>query len=174
MSHTKLPPTSTWARRRHGVLLVFALLALVLVARAFYLQVFNHAFYRGQGVARHQRTVTMPANRGNLLDRHGEPLAISTPIQSVWGVPAKLVTQPAALREVAALLSIDADRLFAKVSRAEQQSREFVYLKRHVPPTLAERVMDLHVVGLLLQREYRRYYPTGRASSSPGGIYRYR
>ena len=99
------------ALRRHLVLAGFAALGAGLVARAGYLQVFDHDFYRGQGDARQLRTVAIPAHRGNLLDRGGEPLAVSTPIQTLWGVPDKLAAQPAALREVAALLGADADAL---------------------------------------------------------------
>ena len=154
-----------WSRRRALVLLGFAALGGMLLARALWLQVLNHEFYRDQGTARQQRTVALPAHRGNLLDRHGEPLAISTPIQSVTGVPSELIDQPNALREVASLLDIDAGELLERVQSYERLGREFIYVKRHVPPVLAERVMELRVSGLSLQREYRRYYPSGRAAA---------
>jgi len=144
---------------------VFALLGLGLVSRAVYLQVFDHEFYRGQGDARQQRTVAIPAHRGMLADRHGEPLAISTPIQTLWGNPQGLVEQPGALREVAAILSLDAERLQQRVERAAERGREFMYVKRHVTPLLSERVMSLRVADLAVQREYRRYYPSGAAAS---------
>ncbi len=163
-------PSNNWALRRQTVLLGFAFLALGLLSRALYLQVINHDFYRAQGNARQVRTVPIPAHRGNLLDRAGEPLAISTPIQSLWGIPEKLVEQPAALREVAALLKIDSDELLKRATRASDQGRQFVYVKRHVPPGLVNRVMQLHVDGLLSQREYRRYYPSGQAASHVVGF----
>jgi len=144
---------------------VFALLGLGLVSRAVYLQVFDHEFYRGQGDARQQRTVAIPAHRGMLADRHGEPLAISTSIQTLWGNPQGLVEQPGALREVAAILSLDAERLQQRVERAAERGREFMYVKRHVTPLLSERVMSLRVADLAVQREYRRYYPSGAAAS---------
>ena len=87
-----------WTVRRQFVLFVFALMGLTLLGRALYLQFFEHDFYRTQGNARHMRTVAIPAHRGNMHDRNGEPLAISTPIKTAWGVPEKLVLQPAALR----------------------------------------------------------------------------
>ncbi len=151
--------------RRVAVVSVFALLGTGLVARAAYLQVLDHDFYRGQGDARHLRTVAIPASRGNLLDRAGEPLAVSTPIQSLWGVPKSLVEQPAALREVAALLELDPDALGARIAADASRGRGFTYLKRHVPPAVAERVMALHVADLNVQREYRRYYPEGASTA---------
>ena len=86
---------SRW--RRNTVLFGFALLALGLVVRAAYLQVFDHDFYRDQGDARQLRTVSIPAHRGNLYDRNGEPFAVSTPIQTLWGNPQSLIEQPASM-----------------------------------------------------------------------------
>lgn len=156
-----------WTRRRHVVAVFFAILGAILVVRAVSLQVFDHEFYRGQGDARQLRTVAMPAHRGMLLDRDGEPLAISTPIQTLWGVPGELVDQPVALTEVASVLGMDAGQLISRVEKAAKLSpaREFIYVKRHVPPMAAAEVMALNVAGLSVQREYRRYYPSGRASA---------
>jgi len=154
-----------WSFRRQLVMLFFALLGGALMARAAFLQIFDHEFYRGQGDARQLRTVAIAAHRGNLLDRNGEPLAISTPIQTLWGVPGELVEQPAALREVAALLSLNYDKMFNRVSAAAAQGKEFVYIKRHVMPKIAAQAAKLHVGGLSTQKEYRRYYPSGRAAA---------
>ena len=151
--------------RRAAVVSMFALLGVGLVARAGYLQVLDHEFYRGQGDARHLRTLAIPASRGDLLDRDGRPLAVSTPIQSLWGVPKSLAEQPAALREVAALLELDPDELAARVARDAERGRGFTYVKRHVAPAVAERVAALRVADLNVQREYRRYYPAGASAS---------
>jgi len=156
--------------RRRLVLTGFAVLGAVLVARAGYLQVLDHDFYRGQGDARHLRTVAIPAHRGNLLDRNGEPLAISTPIQTLWGDPAKLVAEPEALRETATILGIDPDTLLDKVARAARRDSEFVYIKRHVLPALVARVEGLGVDAISVQREYRRYYPSGGAAAHVVGF----
>ncbi len=155
--------SSRW--RRRIVLAGFGLLGVGLAARATYLQVLDHDFYRGQGDARQLRTVSIPAHRGNLLDRHGEPLAVSTPIQTLWGNPQSLIEQPAAMREVAALLDLDSDQLQQRIETSASRGREFMYIKRHVPPTLADSVMELRVADLSVQREYRRYYPNGSATS---------
>ena len=158
------------ALRRHLVLAGFAVLGAGLVARAGYLQVLDHDFYRGQGEARQLRTVAIPAHRGNLLDRNGEPLAISTPIQTLWGVPERLAAVPDALRETATILGIDPDALVARVARAASRGSEFVYVKRHVPPALVARVEALGTDAISVQREYRRYYPSGGAASHVVGF----
>ncbi len=154
-----------WTRRRHEVLLLFFVMASCLVVRAVYLQVFDHEFYRGEGDMRQQRVVSIPANRGNLLDRHGEALAVSTPIQSIWGDPRSLVEQPAAMREAAALLELDPAKLQKRIDTAQSQGKEFIYIKRHVTPDIASKVMDLRISDLSTQREFRRYYPSGQAAS---------
>ena len=164
-----LPGNAHRALRRRVVLAGFAALGLGLVARASYLQVLDHDFYRGQGDARQLRTVAIPAHRGNLLDRNGEPLAVSTPIQTLWGEPSKLAAEPAALREVASILGLDPEALVSRVTRAAERGSEFVYLKRHVPPGPVREVearMDALGVGAVsVQREYRRYYPSGGAAA---------
>ncbi len=159
-----------WTLRRQFVLLIFACLGLVLVGRAFYLQFIEYDFYRTEGNARHLRSVAIPAHRGNMHDRNGEPLAISTPIKTAWGVPEKLIEQPAALREVAALLDLPVDELLRKTETAASQGKEFMYVKRHVTPDVAKKVDALNVEGLGLLREYRRYFPSGRAASQVVGF----
>ncbi|MCL4158934.1 UNVERIFIED_CONTAM: hypothetical protein GTU68_050397, partial [Idotea baltica] len=149
---------------------MFGCMGLTLIGRALYLQVFEYDFYRHQGDARHVRTVAIPAHRGNMHDRNGEPLAISTPIKTVWGVPEKLAAQPAALREVSALLELPEGELQRKAEVADSQGKEFIYIKRHVMPDVANKVGNLNVEGLGFQREYRRYYPSGRAASQVVGF----
>lgn len=141
------------------------MLAACLVARATYLQVFDYDFYHDQGEARQLRSVAIPAHRGDILDRSGDPLAISTPIQSLWGVPEKLAEQPAAMREVAAILQIDDATLNKRISQAVEWGKEFIYVKRHALPASVDKVMELPIEGLSVQREYRRYYPSGSVAS---------
>lgn len=167
---TERTKVSSWTLRRQFVLSLFALMGLTLLARAMYLQVFEFDFYDREGKARHLRTVSIPAHRGNLHDRNGEPLAISTPIKTAWGVPSKLMTQPAAMREVAALLSLSPDSLQKKTEQHHKQGKEFMYIKRHITPDVADKVSALNVDGLGLIREYRRYYPSGRAASQVVGF----
>lgn len=147
---------SQWrARILIGLLLAWF---VVLLGRAFWLQGLHKDFLRQKGDARYSRVIEMAANRGKIVDRHGEPLAISTPVESVAASPQDVVASDAQLAELAALLKVTPAELRRKLS---ERKREFVYLKRQLPPELAERVVRLDVPGIFLQREYRRYYPAG-------------
>ncbi len=157
--------TMKWSLRRSLVLAGFAALALVLVGRAVHLQVLQADIMREKGANRHLRTVDMPAHRGDLLDRSGDPLAVSTPIDSLWGVPEELASQPALLREVADQLGVDSDVLIKRANAGAARGREFMYVKRHVLPNAVAHVKELGLKGLRVQREYRRYYPSGSATS---------
>jgi cell division protein FtsI (penicillin-binding protein 3) len=149
--------------RRLTVVGAFAMAFLLLVWRAVDLQVLHKGFLQDQGDARHLRVVSIPAVRGAITDRNGEPLAMSTPIDSVWANPQQLITAPAQLPRIAELLGLDASALQRYV--AERAQREFVYLRRHVDPDTARQVMELGVPGVALQREYRRYYPAGEVTA---------
>jgi len=116
-------------------------------------------FLQGQGDARYLRTVSIPAHRGMITDRNGEPLAISTPVESVWANPQELAQARDRWPQLARLLDIDADDLARLLS--QRMDKEFVYLRRHVNPELATKVMGLRIPGVSLQPEYRRYYPMG-------------
>ena len=145
---------------RNAIVLLFYLGGMVsLAARAVYLQVFNSDFLQEQGNSRHSRLVTDNSHRGMILDRNGAPLAVSTPVDSVWANPEALAQERRSWPRLAALLDIN-PREIGQLAR-KFDGREFMYLKRHVPPALAERVMALKVPGVALQREYRRYYPLG-------------
>ena len=156
---------NNWGMRRNLVMFGFSALGIVLIMRAVFLQVLDHDFYLGEGNARQQRTVEIASHRGKLTDRAGEPLAISTPIQTLWGVPSKLQAQPAAMREVAAILGIDGNDLNERIAKSASRGREFMYIKRHVPPQTVDKVMELRIADLSVKREYRRYYPSGSAAS---------
>ncbi|MDH3831501.1 MAG: penicillin-binding protein 2, partial [Gammaproteobacteria bacterium] len=128
---------------------------VLLAARSAQLQLVDHEFLQGQADARHLRVVEVPAHRGMMTDRNGEPLAISTPVQSVWANPKELVAAPADLRGLARLLKLKPEQLQRLLG--QRKSREFVYLQRHLSPDLADQVMALGIPGLYLQQEYRRY-----------------
>jgi len=125
-------------------------------------------FLQGQGDARYLRTVAIPAHRGMITDRNGEPLAISTPVESVWANPQELAHARDRWPQLARLLGIDADELARQLS--QRMDKEFVYLRRHVNPELAEQVMALRIPGVSLQPEYRRYYPTGEVAAHVVGF----
>ncbi len=131
----------------------------VLAARAIYLQVLSSDYLQTQGSMRHSRVIKDNSHRGMILDRNGVPLAISTPVDSVWAHPATLAEEREKWPRLAALLEMSTRELAQLVNK--HAGREFVYLKRHVTPDLAHRVMALGVDGVALLREYRRYYPAG-------------
>lgn len=143
--------------RLRSMLALLGLIVLVLAWRVIDLQVMNRDFLRGQGDARHLRVHTMSAHRGMIMDRNGEPLAISTPVDSIWANPKELAREQDHWRQLAKLLDMTAAELRDRIM--QRADREFVYLKRHVDPALAQRVMALEIPGVSLQREYRRYYP---------------
>ena len=161
---TRRTPNRDWMTRgRYGlVAAACAACALVLVARAVDLQVVRRDFLRGQGDVRHVRTVPVPAHRGMLVDRNGEPLAISTPVWSIWADPGPLLAAPDHWGRLADALEVPAAELARRVREA--RGRQFVWLKRHLTPVRAEEVLALDIPGVGKRREYRRYYPTGEVS----------
>ncbi|MDJ0655321.1 MAG: penicillin-binding transpeptidase domain-containing protein [Xanthomonadales bacterium] len=149
--------------RFYGTLMFLGLCLALLVARAIDLQVLRKDFYQHQGDVRHVRQVPIPASRGMILDRNGEPLAISTPVESIWCNPRELLKAPERIHELARLLELDGDALLQKLG--QRSEREFVYIKRRVSPALAAQVSALELPGVELQREYRRFYPTGEVTA---------
>jgi cell division protein FtsI (penicillin-binding protein 3) len=157
-------PHAVAARPGRGILLLvaFAAAALALEARVLYLQLVNKDFLTAQGDDRHLRTVQMSAHRGTITDRNGEPLAVSTPVDSIWANPQEIKPALARLPELARALDRDEDWLARRVTSSPD--REFVYLRRHLPPDQAADVLRLGVPGLGSLREYRRYYPAGEVT----------
>ena len=142
--------------------IVFAVAAIMLW-RAVDLHVLNKDFLQSQGNARYMRTMPVAAHRGVITDRHGDPLAVSTPVDSVWINPAEFMTARVSWNQLIKLLSLNTDKVERLV--LQRAKREFVYLKRHIRPELAEKVAALNVAGVFLQREYHRYYPTGEVAA---------
>lgn len=140
----------------------FALAAGSLVARAVHLQVLNKEFLNQQADARHLRTEKISAHRGTITDRNGEPLAISTPVDSIWANPQELAVAVDRVPELASALNIDSQFLMRRLTRS--MTKEFVYLKRHLSPERARRVLALKMPGVNVMREYRRYYPAGEVT----------
>ena len=154
---------------RRTVLIAGMLLALgTLVWRAVSLQVLDKDFLQVQGEARHMRVEELPAHRGMILDRQGEPLAVSTQVESVWVNPQELIGVQEGITALARLLSLDRDHVQQLV--AAHAGREFVYLQRHISPALAEQVRAMDIMGVYLQKEYKRYYPAGEVAAQVIGF----
>jgi cell division protein FtsI (penicillin-binding protein 3) len=140
----------------------FALVATSLLARAVQLQVFNKDFLNQQADTRHLRTERISAHRGTITDRNGEPLAISTPVDSVWANPKELAPAVDSVPRLARILGIESQQLMRRVTRS--MDKDFLYLKRHLSPEQAQEVLALKLPGVNVQREYRRYYPAGEVA----------
>lgn len=127
------------------------------------LHIFEKDFLQGQGDARTIRTVPLMANRGLITDRNGEPLAVSTPVQSIWVNPKELVESAQDIHELAQALDMNPEVLVANVQK--NASREFLYVKRRLPPFEAEKVLALDIAGVYAQLEYQRFYPQGEVAA---------
>jgi cell division protein FtsI (penicillin-binding protein 3) len=134
----------------------------VLGGRAIYLQAMRTDFLQEKGDARYSRVMEIAATRGRILDRNGEALAVSTPVKSIWAIPADVEGSDKERRKLAALLAIPKTELDRRVG---DTSRDFVYLKRQVPPETAAAVLALGLKGVHQHPEYRRYYPGGEVTA---------
>ena len=150
----------TWRSRL--MLLVLLAWFLALAARALYLQGLHNDFLQAKGESRYSRSMSLMATRGMIVDRNNEPLAISTPVESVAASPADINLSAEQAAKLARLLQIDTPELKRRLADTK---REFVYLKRQLPPEQAAKIVELNVPGLFLQREYRRYYPAGEVTA---------
>lgn len=150
------------------VMLVLLSVTLVLVWRAVDLHVVRKAFLQDQGDSRYLRELPLAAHRGMITDRHGEPLAISTPVDSVWVNPSEFVVDQPEWPRLAKMLNLDVNEIVQKIS--QRKDKEFVYIKRHVEPARAKRIMELGIPGISLQREYHRYYPMAEVASHVVGF----
>ena len=148
---TQLP---TWRARLVLILLSAGFLALV--GRALFLQGLSTEFLQQQGERRYERTLTLPATRGKILDRNGVVLASSVPARAVWAIPddARQAT-PGQLQDLSRMLDVPVREIRARIA----EDRNFVYIKRQVPMDVAEKVKALAIPGIHQQPETRRYYP---------------
>ncbi|WP_040534408.1 peptidoglycan D,D-transpeptidase FtsI family protein [Legionella drancourtii] len=137
----------------------FSLLLLILIWRMVDLTVLHRQFLQGQGNARSLRTVDIPAYRGMITDRHGAPLAISTPVESVWVNPKEFSSDKEQFMSLAAYLHLTPKQLSRKIVNAEKENREFLYLQRQLPPALSKEIEALKIPGVNFQKEFKRYYP---------------
>ena len=139
-----------------------------LVARAVELQLLDHGFLAKQGDDRSMRVVKIAAHRGAITDRNGEPLAVSTPVDSVWVNPQEIDDNIDQLPKLAKALKEDQQLLARRIT--SNLDREFLYLVRHMPPEQAAHIKALGIPGVYLLREYRRYYPAGEVAGHVVGF----
>ena len=154
--------------RRHLLLLVIFAIFALLFARALQLQWLHADFYDKESSSRHIHTVEIRAHRGAIKDRHGEALAISTPVYSVSAQPQIALANPESISAAAKALALSERRLIKKIQR--YKDRKFVYVKRHVPPAVAGALKQKKLKGIALTNEYRRYYPAGEMAAHIVGL----
>ncbi len=151
------------AWRYGSVLGVFLLVIVALGWRLVDLHVVDNDFLRKQGDVRTIRVESIDAHRGVVSDRYGEPLAVSTPVQTLWANPSEMDAEEARLTNLSRLLNISEARLRERLQT--YADREFIYLRRKVQPGLAKEIMALDIDGVYSRQEYRRYYPAGEVTA---------
>jgi cell division protein FtsI (penicillin-binding protein 3) len=155
---TRARPVNLRARL-YTVLMVLALASTALVVRAVDLQVVRKDFYQDQGDARYLRDIPIVVSRGTIFDRNGEPLAVSTPVESIWGNPQELLANPDRLPVLAKALGVSTADLTERL--VQRKDKEFLYLKRQLDPEAARDILALEIPGVASERAFRRYYPSG-------------
>lgn len=144
------------------VIVLFALVAAI-AARIVHLHVFSHEFLAMQGDARAMRHIPIPAHRGVITDRNGEPLAVSTPVLTLWANPKELLTDKARWSELAHALKLQPAELTKRIEN--NAAREFMYLERGLTPESGQTVLDLKIAGVYSKEEFRRFYPAGEVAA---------
>jgi cell division protein FtsI (penicillin-binding protein 3) len=156
------PAPRSFRWRAHLLLGVLTLAGAALLWRAVNLQLVDHGFLARQGDARFTRVLQIAAHRGTVTDRYGEPLAVSTPVDSIWVNPSELAAATEQIPRLASALGLDRQELARRVT--SNLDREFLYLARGRQPAEAAAIKALGVPGVYTSREYRRYYPAGEVT----------
>lgn len=150
------------------LLLVFGLL----VSKLVHMQTTERHKLRSEGENRSYRAMVIPAYRGEILDRHGKPLAISTPVDSVWVDPRYLRADDPDFLKVLDILNLSDEQKESIISRvqARQGRSGFIYLRRQVAPFVTDEIKAMNIRGVNFQREFKRFYPTGEVSAHVVGF----
>ncbi|MFM7000749.1 MAG: peptidoglycan D,D-transpeptidase FtsI family protein [Limnohabitans sp.] len=162
LSSSPLLASKTPVWRSKFIVAAIALGFMGLVARAVYVQVIANDFFLHQGEVRFARTLTLPANRGRVLDRNGLLLASSVPAPSIWANPEDIERDPAKLRALARLLQMSPAELDNKLKDDE---KTFVWLRRQVDESVVKEILALNIKGIYHIKEYKRLYPEGEAAA---------
>ena len=153
-------PTSRASQPRTRLVWIVGVLLLcgcVVVARAAFMQLWADDKLQAAGDERFLREVTIATTRGMITDRNGEPLAVSSPVESVWVNPKEVMADGKRVPELAKALDIPLESLTRKL--AQKKDKQFMYLRRHMNPDDAKAVIDLGIHGVYSSREFRRFYP---------------
>ena len=149
--------------RQHLVIgVLFAFLGVISL-RVVMIQTVEQQHLKAQGDARYLREITVVPERGRILDRNGQVLAVSTPVDSLWADPKVFCKADESWKPMLSRLELKSRALKAACERRSGAS--FMYVKRRLPPALAQEILDMEIPGLEIQREYRRYYPGGHVGA---------
>ena len=157
--------TPLW--RGHFIVALCGLGACVLIGRAVYIQIIKTDFFQEQGEKRYAHTVPLPASRGRIVDRHGQTLASSVAVPSIWADPKEFQATEEQRRALARLLRLPTAELERRVS---DETSRFVWLRRHVDEDLWQQVRALRIRGVAEMREYQRRYPESEAAAHVVGF----
>ncbi len=154
--------------RHYTVLGAGLLLFAALFVRLAQLQVFETDFLQVEGAKRTVREHNIDAYRGMVVDRNNEPLAVSTPVKSIWANPKQIIKDQVNISALAPLLNMTASQLNSRIQK--NKSKEFIYLERHMNPAMAKDIADLSLAGIGIQQEFKRYYPAAEVASHVVGF----
>lgn len=145
------------------IISLLLLMVATIAARIVYLHVFSHEFLAMQGDARALRHIPIPAHRGVITDRNGEPLAVSTPVLTLWANPKELLDAKARWNELAKALDVQPAELAKRIE--SNATREFMYLARGLTPERGQSVLERKIKGVYSKEEFRRFYPAGEVAA---------
>ncbi|MET0379406.1 MAG: penicillin-binding transpeptidase domain-containing protein [Spongiibacteraceae bacterium] len=179
MSKTAAKAVALPRWRLRAVVLLLAALLLMLIWRLLELQVLDrergYEFLQDRADMQSVRIEEIPAHRGQILDRNGQPLAVSTPLVSIWANPSEVTPKDADSKQAKKALAARAQwselarllgtRQSELEKRLMMRGKKFLYLRRHMPPSEAEAVLALKIPGVYGKREFRRFYPAGEVTA---------
>jgi cell division protein FtsI (penicillin-binding protein 3) len=154
--------TASFRWRAYLLFGVLACSAVALVWRAVELQLIDKGFLQKRGTQNYSRVLEIASHRGTIVDRYGEPLAVSTPVDSIYANPKELALASDQFPRLAKSLKMSEQELTRRIT--SNLSREFLYLARHLQPADAQKIKALDIPGVYVMREYRRYYPAGEVT----------
>ncbi len=156
--------TPSWRSQLVVALIAFG--SLLLVGRAFQIQIVGTDFYQREGEKRYLHTLRLPGTRGEIYDRHGQLLATSVEAPSVWAIPRDFEADAAQRRALAKALGMTV----ADLDRRLADNPKFVWLRRQVDEPVALQVKALGLKGVYQTREFKRRYPEGEAAAHVVGF----
>ncbi|MDX1491224.1 MAG: penicillin-binding protein 2 [Pseudohongiellaceae bacterium] len=156
----------TW--RLYLILFCMSLCVIAVMWKLTTLHVLDQEFLLDQGDARTIRTEPLSAHRGIITDRNGEPLAVSTPVTSIWVDPRQISEEVRDIERLANAIDMDAQRLASNI--AANADKSFLFVKRRMAPADAEAVLALDIDGVYSREEFQRYYPQGEIAAHVVGF----